>query len=113
MKKNTRWFKNNVYNLYKKDKDVQETAFSNLSLIADSFITELIEICYKETNTGVRAWLVELIAHAKSPDSLDFLSEQFYHPCESIQHWAIRGLQLLNTPQSRKVLYQLQQNQVL
>jgi hypothetical protein len=55
---------------------------------------------------GLKLWLLELIGEARHPGAFDLLVEQFASGDERIRDWAIRGLRSLDTPESRKVLYE-------
>jgi hypothetical protein len=56
---------------------------------------------------------LELIGQVRSPASFDVLVAQLQGEDESLRDWAERGLRLLDTKESRRVLWQYEQNQPL
>ncbi len=71
---------------------------------ADKFVEELIAEFREETDQGLKSWLLELVAEARSEKAFDFLHEQIDASNLSYRDWAIKGLRRLNTKASKKLL---------
>ena len=93
------------------DPQLAEDGLQRLSEIARAHVDELIVEFGRETDHGLRCWLLELIGQARSPQSFDVLVAQLQGEDEALRDWAERGLQLLDTKESRRVLWQYEQNQ--
>jgi len=63
------------------------------------------EFC-REQDHRLRCWLLELIGEAHDKSALGLFIEQLHSTDESLRCWAIHGLQNLNTPESRKALFE-------
>jgi hypothetical protein len=87
------------------DPQVQEDGFHWLLPRAAEFVEPLLtEYCH-ETDHGLRCWLLELIGEACDPRTLPVLLEALGSQDESLRYRAVRGLQLLGTPDARKALF--------
>ena len=93
------------------NRQLAEDGFQRLSEIAGAHVDELIVEFGRETDHGVRCWLLELIGLARSARSFDVLVAQLRGEDEALRDWAERGLRLLDTKESRRVLWQYEQNQ--
>ena len=90
----------------KHDAQLQEEGFHALLPYARKYIDELIDEFHKERDQGLRYWLLELLGEAKSPKVLPVFEECLQGDDESFWWAAVRGLQALNTKESRKALYE-------
>jgi hypothetical protein len=77
---------------------------------ADAYVDELVVEFKKEQDHELRCWLLELISEARSPSALRVLAGQLESDDESLQFWAIRGLEMLDTREARHELYQARSN---
>jgi hypothetical protein len=93
------------------NRQLAEGGFQRLSEIAGAHVDELIVEFGRETDHGVRCWLLELIGLARSARSFDVLVAQLRGEDKALPDWAARGLRLLDTKESRRVLWQYEQNQ--
>ncbi len=90
----------------RRDPQQQEEGFALLRAHAAVHLDELIAEFGKESDHGLRCWLLELIGYARSARALPVLTEQLRSPDEALRGWAVAGLQLLNSPEARQALYQ-------
>ena len=90
----------------KHDPQLQEDGFHDLALIAHDHVPELMAEFAAEKDHGLRCWLLELIGMAKSPAAMGLLVEHLDSDDESLRDWAIRGLRLLDTRESRRILWE-------
>lgn len=88
-----------------RDPQGREDGFDFLREHADAYVTELIAEFELEQDQGLRCWLLELIAEARSEQALPVLESQLTTDDESLRLWAIRGLEMLDTRQSRAILH--------
>lgn len=89
----------------KRDPRTQEDGFHLLLPHASEHLHELIEEYHRETNLGLRCWLLELIGSTRSPAALQCLASELRGSHEQIRTWAIRGLKNLDTSEARKLLW--------
>ncbi len=94
----------------KHDPQLQEDGFHMLLPVASDVLPQLIEEYEAESDHGLRCWLLELIGAARSIDALPILSQELRSDDESIQDWARRGLEKLDTKETRTLLWQEAQN---
>jgi HEAT repeats len=73
---------------------------------ADAYVDELIAELAHEQNDELRCWLLELISEARSPSALPVLAGELESDDESVRFWAIRGLEMLDTREAQRALYQ-------
>jgi hypothetical protein len=100
-------FANCLQMMRKRNQQTQEDGFHWLLPRASEFVEELMAEFRKETmDHGLRCWLLELIGEARDPRSLSLLVEQLESADESIRQRAIDALQLLNTSESRRILFE-------
>jgi hypothetical protein len=92
------------------DPQKQEDGFGWLRANADGHLDELIGEFHRETDHGLRCWLLELIGHARSPRALPVLTEQLASSDEALRDWAAAGLRLLDSREARRTLYQARLN---
>jgi hypothetical protein len=89
----------------------REDGFDFLREHADSFVDELIaEFAAERDDHGLRCWLLELVAEARSPHALALLASQLQVEDESLRFWAVRGLEMLDTREAREELYRAKAN---
>ncbi|MBP7933034.1 MAG: HEAT repeat domain-containing protein [Phycisphaerae bacterium] len=85
---------------------VKEEGFQWLSSRAAEYVAELMHAFRRKADSGHRYWLLELIDHAKKKtDALPLLIECLHSEDEILQGWAACGLQLLNTKEARRALF--------
>lgn len=77
---------------------------------ADAYVAELMAEFDRERNDELRCWLLELISEARSPEALRLLAGQLESDDESLQFWAVRGLEMLDTREARHELHQARAN---
>ncbi|HEU5161003.1 MAG TPA: hypothetical protein VFU43_28660 [Streptosporangiaceae bacterium] len=94
-----------------RDPQRREDGFDFLREHADSYVEELIaEFEGERDDHGLRCWLLELIAEARSPRALPLLAGQLAIDDESLRFWAVRGLEMLDTREAREELYRARAN---
>jgi hypothetical protein len=81
----------------RRDPQLAEDGFQRLRGIAAEHVDRLIDEFRRETDHGVRCWLLELIAQARSPRAAALLTAQSHGDDESLRAWAEQGLRLLDT----------------
>ena len=85
----------------------QDDGFHLLRPRTAEFVEELIAEFRSETKDhGLGSWLLELIGEARDPRALPLFQELITSPDESFRHWALDGLRLLDTPESRRILFE-------
>ncbi|WP_217711200.1 HEAT repeat domain-containing protein [Actinomadura sp. NAK00032] len=85
---------------------MREGAFDFLREHADAYVDELIAEFAAEDDPGLRCWLLELVAEARSGKALEVFRDQLESPDESLRFWAARGLEMLDTRAAEQVLEQ-------
>lgn len=104
-------FDEGLWLMRRHDPQKAEDGFGLLRRIAAEHAGDLIEAFRAEKgDRGLRAWLLELIGEARSPEALPILVEHLEHEDESLVSWAIRGLDLLGTKEARIALYRHRTN---
>jgi hypothetical protein len=94
-----------------RDPQLREDGFDFLREHADAFVDDLLTEFEKEQEDhGLRCWLLELVAEARSPRALPVLAGQLESQDESLQFWAIRGLEMLDTREAHQELYRARSN---
>lgn len=94
----------------KSDTQVREDAFDFLREHADAYVDELIAEFTAEDDQGLRCWLLELIAEARSPKALGLFRDQLEGMDESLRFWAVRGLEMLDDREAEQALDQTRAN---
>ena len=89
----------------KHDRQLMEDGFHTIQARAAEWLPDLIVAFEQESDHGLRCWLLELIGHSGSPDALPTLAAHLDDPDESLRDWAVRGLRHLDTPESRRLLW--------
>jgi len=89
-----------------RDPQTGEDGFHLLLPHAASHVEALIVEFNRESDHGLRCWLLELIGEARSPQALPVLVEQLNGADEALRSWATRGLEQLDTKPARQHLYQ-------
>jgi hypothetical protein len=87
------------------DPQKQEDGFALLRAHAAEHLDELSAEFHRESDHGLRCWLLELIGHARSPHALPLLIEQLSSSDEALRGWAVAGLQLLGGREARQALH--------
>ncbi len=77
---------------------------------ADAYVDDLVAAFGSEPNDGLRCLLLELISEARCPSALPMLAGQLESDDESLQFWAVRGLEMLDTREAHHELYQAREN---
>ncbi|SEO54736.1 HEAT repeat domain-containing protein [Actinacidiphila rubida] len=103
----TREFREAMRLMRKRDPQQQEDGFHQLLPHAAEHLDELIQqFEHEQDDHGLRCWLLELIAAARSPAALPILAAQLNGPDESLPSRAAVGLSKLDTPEARTLLWQ-------
>ncbi|MFC4056247.1 HEAT repeat domain-containing protein [Actinomadura syzygii] len=106
-----RRFDQAMQRMREKDPGTREDAFDFLREHADAYVDELIaEFAAETEDPGLRCWLLELIAEARSEKALDLFRERLEDMDESLQFWAVRGLEMLDTREAEQALDQARAN---
>jgi hypothetical protein len=92
------------------DPQRQEDGFALLRAHAAEHLDDLITEFHRESDHGLRCWLLELIGHARSPRALPLLAEQLGSSDDALRGWAVAGLQLLDSREARQALYRARTN---
>jgi hypothetical protein len=92
------------------DPQHRETGFDFLREHADTYVDDLVAEFGKEQDHGLRCWLLELVSEARSPQALSVLAGQLESDDESLQLWAIRGLEMLDTREAQQELSRARSN---
>jgi hypothetical protein len=95
----------------RRDPQLAEDGFQRLRGIAAAHVDRLIDEFRRETDHGVRCWLLQLVGEARSARAFDVLTGQLRSDDESMRSWAAHGLRLLDSEEARAVLRQHEQNQ--
>ena len=90
----------------RRDPKAAEDGFGRLREMAGEHVDELIGEFARETDHGLRCWLLELIGQARSPRAYDLLVAQLQGDDEALRASAQRGLRLLDSKDARRVLWQ-------
>lgn len=90
----------------RRNPQTREDGFRLLLPHAGEHVGDLIREFNRETDDyGLRCWLLELIAEARSPEALPVLVEHLHGNDESLRFWAVRGLEQLDTKPARTELW--------
>jgi len=92
--------------LRERDTQGRERAFDFLREHADAYVDDLVAEFAAEEDQGLRCWLLELLAEARSAKALDVFRRELESPDESLQFWAVRGLEMLDSREAEQVLEQ-------
>jgi hypothetical protein len=90
----------------KHDPQAQEAGFGLVRAVAGAHIADLMAAYVAEQDHGLKCWLLELVGEARSPEALPFLAAELSNDSESLRGWARAGLENLNTPEARRVLWE-------
>ena len=93
-----------------RDSQLRAHGFDFLREHADAYVDELVVEFEKEEDPELRCRLLELICEARSPSALRLLAGQLESDDESLQFWAIRGLEMLDTREARHELHRARSN---
>jgi len=89
----------------KHNPQTSEDGFYFLLPHAAEYVDDLMAEFQAEKEHGLRCWFLELIGAARSAKAFDLLRDQLQSEDEAMRYWAIQGLQELNTPEARQVLF--------
>ncbi|WP_220502813.1 HEAT repeat domain-containing protein [Microbispora sp. H10885] len=104
-------FQDAMHLMRRSDPQKQEDGFHSLRPYAADHVAELIEEFRAEhEDRGLRCWLLELIAEARSPEALPLLTEVAQSEDEPLRDCALRALTLLGTKEARQVLWRERAN---
>jgi hypothetical protein len=101
-----RRFDQAMQSMREKDPRAREGAFDFLREHADSYVDELVAEFTAEQDQDLRCWLLELLAEARSAKALDVFRGELESPDESLQFWAVRGLEMLDSRDADQALEQ-------
>lgn len=90
----------------RRDPQAAEDGFGRLREIAGKHVDELINEFTRETDHGLRCWLLELIGEVHSLRAFNLLVVQLRSDDESLRWWAQQGLRLMESKDARRVLWQ-------
>lgn len=76
----------------RQDPQKQEDTFSYLRDHASDHVEDLMTEFHRESDHGLRCWLLELVGHARSPRALPLLTEQLHASDQALRAWAVAGL---------------------
>lgn len=99
-------FKKCMAMIRNRDPQTQEDGFHCLLPRAGEYVHQLIEEFRRETDLGLRCWLLELIGSARSRDAFEFLAGQLRAGHQQLRYWAIWGLKNLETKEARTLLWE-------
>jgi hypothetical protein len=88
------------------DAQGRERAFDFLREHADAYVDDLVAEFATEEDQRLRCWLLELLAEARSAQALEVFRGELESPDESLQFWAVRGLEMLDSREAEQVLDQ-------
>lgn len=92
------------------DPRLSTRGFDFLREHADGYVAELIDEFGREPSDELRCWLLELISEARSRSALPVLAGELESDDESLQFWAIRGLEMLDTREAENELDRARSN---
>lgn len=93
------------------DPQMREDGFRMLLPCAAEHVDDLLsEFAAERDDHGLCCWLLELISQARSPKALPVLAEQLESLDEVLRMHALSGLKLLDTKESRRLVWQWDQN---
>ncbi|OHV46660.1 hypothetical protein BBK14_01665 [Parafrankia soli] len=103
-------FERAMHLMRRRDPQSQEDGFAWLQARASQHLDQLIVEFQRESDHGLRCWLLELIGHARSLRALPLLIEQLASQDDSLRAWAATGLRRLDSPDGRRAIYQARTN---
>ncbi len=89
----------------KSDPQIQEDGFHELLPHTAEFVDELILEVEHETDPGFLSWLYELLSETGSDKTIPIFAKILETNNSDLHEWAVRGLQKVDTKQSRTVLF--------
>ena len=89
----------------KHEPHLREEGFHLLLPHASDFVDELIIEFEKDTDHGLRCWLLELLGTTKDIRILPILVKQSQGSDEFLREWAVRGLKEMDSRESRTALF--------
>jgi hypothetical protein len=107
----TRRFERALWLMRRHDPQAAEDGYHLLLPHASEHVEELIAAFAAETTDhGLRCWLLELIAEARSPLALSVLVQQLNGDDEALRSLAVRGLTQLDSKPAREALWRARSN---
>jgi len=92
------------------DVRARDKAFDFLREHADAYVEELIGEFAAEQDPELRCLLLELLAETRAVQTLDVFRGQLESTDETLQFWAVRGLEMLDTREAEQALRQARAN---
>lgn len=87
----------------------REDGYHELLPHAATYVDELTrEFRSEQSDQGLRCWLLELLAEARSPRASALLADQLHSPDDALRSRAAHGLELLDTKEARQALWDAQ-----
>lgn len=93
-----------------RDPQTAEDGFQLVREVAGEHVDELIEEFERAGEPGIRRWLLELLGKVRSPHASKVFAAELDSDDESLRFWAQRGLELLDTKDARRLLWQRRMN---
>jgi hypothetical protein len=90
----------------KHNPQLQEDGFALLRPHAHEYVGELIEEFQRESKSGLRCWILELLCEARSPKTVPLFIDVLSDDDENLWSWAICGLHELNSKEARLALWE-------
>ncbi len=81
-----------------------ENAYFSLIELDDSYLSELIDLFYRERSEAIQAELVEVIWQHRSAETLTFLQEALHHHNSEVWKTALDGIVAINHPRGIRIL---------
>ncbi len=94
----------------KRDAQLQEDGFHFLLPHAHEYVQQLIDEFSHETDSGLRWWLLELIAEARDARAFSLFLEYLHSDDRGLRVMALHGLKLLDTKEARRALWEAQRD---
>ena len=96
--------------MHKHDPQIQEDGFHALLPHAAEYVPELMIAFQQEQEHGLKCWLLESLAEAKSLEAMPMFIEYLYGDDESLQTWAAYGLYRIDNKDTLRMLYEASQH---
>lgn len=91
----------------KRNGQIREDGFHWLRPHAAEFVEELIaEFHAEQKEHGLRCWLLELLGEARDARAIPLLVKLLKSSDESFRTRAVAALRLIDTPESRRILFE-------
>lgn len=90
----------------RRDPLIQEAGFQLLLPHAAEHVRALIGEFRRERDSGLRCWLLELVAEAAAPEAFPLFAEALHGDDDMLWPWAAYGLDRIGTKEARRDLLQ-------